>query len=184
MPSFKIIELFSPWQLFSQFTHMLQVFTINWQYQFSPFIVSNLYWGNQIWPCCKISQGPFRVIIYIHFLELESLMLHAKFQIQRTWFWDFFSSVFHHKRALSPSWSCDLDHLYKPSFHPSQGGSTLNLALTSQVVSEKMFKHYKRTMDARDFEYCKLTLWAWLLRWAKNKADLGHATSVCYCGCM
>ena len=50
------------------------------------------------------------VIIYINFVELESLMLHAKFRDHRT------------RRSLKvftiygrPSWSCDLNHLYKLS---------------------------------------------------------------------
>ena len=30
--------------------------------------------------CCKIGQGQPWVIIYVNFVELESLMLHAKFQ--------------------------------------------------------------------------------------------------------
>ena len=44
---------------------------------------------------------------------------------------------FEHFWAWRPSWSCDLDHLYKLSFPPSQGGSTWNLALTGQAVSEE-----------------------------------------------
>ena len=36
--------------------------------------------GDPILPCRKIGQGQLRVIIYINFVELESLMLHAKFQ--------------------------------------------------------------------------------------------------------
>ena len=44
--------------------------------QFSPFKRI----GDPIWPCRKIGQGQLRVIIYINFIELESLMLHAKFQ--------------------------------------------------------------------------------------------------------
>ena len=39
---------------------------------------------NQIWPCRKIGQGQPRVIIYLNFVELESPMLHAKFQDHRT----------------------------------------------------------------------------------------------------
>ena len=39
---------------------------------------------DQIWPCHKIGQGQPRVIIYITFVELESPMLHAKFQDHRT----------------------------------------------------------------------------------------------------
>ena len=37
-----------------------------------------------------------------------------------------------------PSWSCDLDHLYKRSFFPSsQGYSTYDLALIGRTVLEK-----------------------------------------------
>ena len=43
---------------------------------FSPFKRTN----NPIWPCRKIGQGQPRVIIYINFVELESPMLHVKFQ--------------------------------------------------------------------------------------------------------
>ena len=32
------------------------------------------------WPCRTIGQGHPRVIIYIKFVELQSLMLHTKFQ--------------------------------------------------------------------------------------------------------
>ena len=39
---------------------------------------------DQIWPCLKIGQGQPRVIIYTNFVELESPMLHAKFQDHRT----------------------------------------------------------------------------------------------------
>ena len=39
---------------------------------------------DQIWPCRKIGRGQPRVIIYINFVELESPMLHAKFQDHRT----------------------------------------------------------------------------------------------------
>ena len=34
-------------------------------------------------PCGKIGQGHPKVIIYIHIEDLESLMLHAKFQDPR-----------------------------------------------------------------------------------------------------
>ena len=73
--------------------------------------------GAQIRPCCKIGQGQPRVTICINLVELESPMLHAKFQNHRT------SSSgeedfkgFYHIWAWRPSWSCDLDHLYKLSF--------------------------------------------------------------------
>ena len=36
------------------------------------------------WTCRKIGQGQPMVIIYINFVELESPMLHAKFQDHRT----------------------------------------------------------------------------------------------------
>ena len=39
--------------------------------------------GNICWPCHKISQGHPKVMIYIYFVELLSLMLHAKFQNHR-----------------------------------------------------------------------------------------------------
>ena len=38
------------------------------------------YISDPICACCKIGQGQPRVIIYQNFVELESLMLHAKFQ--------------------------------------------------------------------------------------------------------
>ena len=49
-------------------------------YNFSPF--KHIY--DPIWPCGKIDQGQAWVIIYINFVELESLMLQAKFQDHRT----------------------------------------------------------------------------------------------------
>ena len=38
---------------------------------------------NLCWPCHKIGQGHPKVMIYINFVELLSLMLHAKFQNHR-----------------------------------------------------------------------------------------------------
>ena len=49
-----------------------------------------------------------------------------------------------------------------------QGDSTCNLALKGQVVSKK--RHWRTQEDAGAWVYCKLTLWAWRLRWA-NKTD-------------
>ena len=40
--------------------------------------------GDPIEPCHKIGQGNLRIIIYINIVELESLMLHTKFQDHRT----------------------------------------------------------------------------------------------------
>ena len=48
--------------------------------QFSPFKRTD----DPILPCHKTGQGHPRVIIYINFVELESPMLHAKFQDHRT----------------------------------------------------------------------------------------------------
>ena len=62
----------------------------------------------------KIGQGHPKVMININFVELLSLMLHAKFQNHRpsgSGEEDF--KVF---LLWRPSWSCDLDHLYKLSF--------------------------------------------------------------------
>ena len=76
---------------------------------FSPFMEGI---GDPSWPCCKIGQDQPRVIIYISFLELESLMLHAKFQDHRTS--GSGEEDFYYIWWLS--WSCDLDHLYRLSF--------------------------------------------------------------------
>ena len=39
--------------------------------------------GNLCWPCHNIAQGHPKVMIYINFVELFSLMLHAKFHNHR-----------------------------------------------------------------------------------------------------
>ena len=39
--------------------------------------------GDLCWPCRKIGQGHPRVMIYTNFVELDCLMLHAKFQNHR-----------------------------------------------------------------------------------------------------
>ena len=68
---------------------------------------------HQIGHCLRMGQGQLRVIIYINFVELEYIMLLAKFHDHRI-----FSSVgrdfgsFYLIWAWRPSWSCDLDHLY------------------------------------------------------------------------
>ena len=72
----------------------------------------------------NIGKGQPRVITYINFVELESPMLHAKFQDHKTSGYgeeDF--KGFHHLWAWWPSWSCDLFHLYK-HIPTSKGGST------------------------------------------------------------
>ena len=55
------------------------------------------------------------VTIYINFVELEFPMLHVKFQDHRTsgsGEEEFFKG-FYHIWACRPSWSSDLDRLYK-----------------------------------------------------------------------
>ena len=39
--------------------------------------------GNLCWPYHKIGQGHPKVMIYINFVELHYLMVHAKFQNHR-----------------------------------------------------------------------------------------------------
>ena len=67
-------------------------------------------------------------------------MLHAKFHfivLQEKIFEDFY-----HIWAWRPSWSCDLDHLYKLSFPLPKEALTFNLALIGHAVSEtKMFEN-------------------------------------------
>ena len=64
-----------------------------------------------------IGQGQPRVIIYIHFVELEFSMLLAKFQNNRFLVLEKkILKVFYHIWAWRPSYSCDLDYLYKILF--------------------------------------------------------------------
>ena len=46
--------------------------------------ISTMSNSDQILYCCKKGQGHTRVIIYITFVVLEYIMLHAKFQDHRT----------------------------------------------------------------------------------------------------
>ena len=55
--------------------------------------------------------------MYVNLVELEALMLHAKFQDPRPFgsgkkIFEGFCYLY----PWLPSWSCDLDHLYKHSF--------------------------------------------------------------------
>ena len=69
-------------------------------------------------------------------------MLHAKFHIHRTYgSREENFKGFYHIWAWRPSWSCDLDHLFKLSFPLHQGAPTWNLALIGQAVPEKMFEN-------------------------------------------
>ena len=70
---------------------------------------------------------------------------------------------FYHIWAWRPSWSCDLDRLYKLSFPlPKEAPHNNYLALISQAVSEeKMFEHVDDNDDnnvAGAWVYYKLTL--------------------------
>ena len=49
---------------------------------------------------------------YIHFVELLSLILHAKFQNHGPSGLEKIFKGFCYKQPRRPSWSCDLDHLY------------------------------------------------------------------------
>ena len=61
-------------------------------------------------------QGHPKVMIYTNFVELHCLMLHAKFQNHRPCFGEEDFKGFCYLKPWRPSWSCDLDHLYKLLF--------------------------------------------------------------------
>ena len=88
-------------------------------------------------------QGQLRVIIYIYFVELEYIMLHAKFHHHRTIssvgedFLRFFTIYGHDGHLGHVTWTIYINFL-----PPSHGGSTWNLVLIGQVISEKkMFEN-------------------------------------------
>ena len=57
---------------------------------------------------------------------------------------------FYHIWAWRPSWSCDLDHLYKLSFPLPKETPHKTLALIGQAVSEeKMFENVNGRTDGR-----------------------------------
>ena len=86
-------------------------------------------------------------MIYINFVVLQILMLHAKFQ--GNWYsgsgeedWRFWAFLAWHQ-----SWSCDLDQLYKLSF-PLPKEAPHKIWLFGHVVSEeKMFENLRTTTD-------------------------------------
>ena len=58
-------------------------------------------------------------MIYTNCVDLRSLMIHAKFQNHRpsgSEEEDFLKIIAIYSQPWRPSWSCDLDHLYKLSF--------------------------------------------------------------------
>ena len=61
-------------------------------------------------------------------------------------FWRRFLKAFYHIWAWQPSWSCKPDAENKTFVPTTHRGSTQNLALIGQVVSEKMFKHWGQWM--------------------------------------
>ena len=56
---------------------VIKVYAVTWRY-FMVFIM-----GNLCWHCLKLGQGHPKVMIYINFVELLSMMLHAKLQNHR-----------------------------------------------------------------------------------------------------
>ena len=77
---------------------------------------------------------------------------------------------FYHIWACRPSWSCDLDHLYKLSFpFPRKLHIKFGFDRQSGFRGEDVWTLLTTTTtDARVRVYYKLTLWARRLRWAKN----------------
>ena len=101
-------------------------------------------------------------------------MLHAKFQ--GNWPSGSGEEDFLRFWAWRPSWSCDLDHLYKLLFPPpKEAPHKIWLWLVKRFQRRRRLKMWtdgrrrRTTTDAGPWVYYKLTLWAWRLRWAKNK---------------
>ena len=117
-------------------------------------------------------------MIYTNFVVLQTLMLHTKFQ--GNWpsgcgeedflrFWAFL--------AWRPSWSCDLDHLYKLLFPlPKEAPHKIWLWLAKRFQSRRCLKMVEDDNNdgRRSMGILSSHLWAegWAdlrLRWAKNK---------------
>ena len=82
---------------------------------------------------------------------------------------------FYHIRAWRPSWSCDLDHLYKLLFPlPKEAPHKIWLWLAKRFQRRRCLNIVDDDDDDDDNDdtrvrvYYKLTLWAWRLRWAKK----------------
>ena len=72
--------------------------------------------------------------------------------------------------ARGPSWSCDLDHLYKLLFpHPKEAPHKSWLWLVKRFQRRRLLKMWTDGRRTPDHGYTiSFTLWAWRLRWAKN----------------
>ena len=94
--------------------------------------------------CHKIGQGQLRVTIYIHFLELEYIMLHVKFQDHKTISsreQDFKGFYHIHVWAWLPSWSCDTNYENKClSPLPKEAPHKIWLSLAKQFQRRKCLK--------------------------------------------
>ena len=66
-------------------------------------------------------------------------------------------TIYGHIWAWRPSSTCDPDAANKLSPPPTQGGTTKNLALIGQAVSERMFEHCGRRTNAGPLVYHKPT---------------------------
>ena len=87
-----------------------------------------------------------------------------------------FLKGFYHIWAWRPSWSCDLDHLYKLSFPlPKEAPHKIWLWSAKRFLRRRCLKNVdgrRRTpTDDGPWVYYKLTFWAWRLRWANNKKN-------------
>ena len=107
---------------------------------------------NQIWPCRKIGQGQFRVIIWANLVVLEHPMLHTKFKSH----WPFGSREeqflrflpYMNMAATLVMWPGTFEQTFVP---PSHRSSIWNLTLIGPVVSEeKMFKECGRRRTTYD----------------------------------
>ena len=78
---------------------------------------------------------------------------HARFLVPVKKFFE----GFYHECLLTPSWSFDLHHFKKLSFHPVHGYYTLNLALVGKAFSYEIFENGRRWTDRRmpDHEFTK-----------------------------
>ena len=100
--------------------------------------------GNLCWTCHKIGQGHPGVMIYTNFVELLSLMLHAKFQNHRpsAWFWrrKFLKvfAIYSHGGHLGHVTLTIYINFHSPFLRMLH----MMFGLIGQAVSEKIFEYY------------------------------------------